>query len=130
MSVSTSLESLFDFDSDKEKPDAPVEAADLETAVAICRKFESVAPSCGCHVALTGGTLYKSGFRKDVDILFYRIRQVEDINYQLLFSLLREKFGVEVIRSFGWVTKAKMGDIDLDLFFPEDQSAPNDSGGY
>src|SRR3546814_15766415 len=45
----------------------------LDDAVALCRKIEKIAPEYGAHVALTGGTLYKDGPRKDVDLLFYQI---------------------------------------------------------
>ena len=44
-------------------------------AIELCKRIESVCPRYGCHVALTGGLLYKDGPRKDCDILFYRIRQ-------------------------------------------------------
>jgi len=64
--------------------------AQYKEATLICRLIESIAPNYGCHVALTGGTLYKSGDRKDVDILFYRIRQVDKIDYDGLFKGLEE----------------------------------------
>ena len=60
----------------------------LYRAVEICRSIECECPKFGCHVALTGGTLYKDGERKDLDILFYRIRQVENIDYDSLFEFL------------------------------------------
>ena len=50
---------------------------DLVSAVDLCKQVESIAPDYGCHVALTGGCLYKEGPRKDLDLLFYRIRQVQ-----------------------------------------------------
>lgn len=93
-------------------------------AIALCAVVESFAPSCGCHVALTGGTLYKHGPRKDVDLLFYRIRQVEKIDYTELFHKLWELAGVYVQTSHGWVTKAVWGAVSVDLFFPEADDAP------
>ena len=48
-----------------------------EEAIALCKKIESIVPLAGCHVALTGGCLYRDGHRKDLDILFYRIRQID-----------------------------------------------------
>ena len=36
-----------------------------EQAIALCRKIEAVCPPFGCHVALTGGALYKDGPRKE-----------------------------------------------------------------
>ena len=43
----------------------------LDTAVDACAKIENVVSGFGFHVALSGGTLYKSGIRKDVDIWIY-----------------------------------------------------------
>lgn len=102
-------------------PPRPVTQAD---AVALCALVETFAPECGCHVALTGGTLYKFGPRKDVDLLFYRIRQVERINYELLFKKLHDVAGVRVLASHGWVSKADRDGVNVDLFFPEDTDAP------
>jgi hypothetical protein len=48
-------------------------------AIALCRKIEEHVPDAGMHVALTGGCLYKDGTRKDADILFYRIRQADEL---------------------------------------------------
>ncbi len=96
----------------------------------LIQKIESVAPLAGCHVALTGGVLYKQGPRKDLDLLFYRIRQVATIDYVRLFDEL-EKVGITRVKSFGWVTKAAYGDEGIDIFFPEDCDAPNDrASGY
>src|ERR1035437_5571090 len=50
-------------------------------AIELCVKVEAICPKYGCHVALTGGLLYKQGKRKDCDLLFYRIRQVEQIDF-------------------------------------------------
>ena len=55
--------------------------ANHDMAVTLCRLIETFAPQYGCHVALTGGCLYKNGDRKDIDVLFYRIRQVEKIDH-------------------------------------------------
>lgn len=49
--------------------------ANLQTAVELCRIVEAGAANYGCHIALTGGCLYKDGDRKDFDLMFYRIRQ-------------------------------------------------------
>lgn len=40
-------------------------------AIDFCKKIEAICIKYGCHVALTGGTLYGDGPRKDCDILFY-----------------------------------------------------------
>lgn len=89
-----------------------------EDAIALCILIESVCPSFGCHVALTGGILYKPGERKDCDVLFYRIRQIENIDQEGLFAALAE-LGVERISGFGWVHKATYQGKNIDMFFPE-----------
>jgi hypothetical protein len=101
-------------------------------AIQLCAMIEQHAPKFGCHVALTGGTLYKMGPRKDVDILFYRIRQVDKIDYVGLFRMLWGEFGIIVINPCGWVIKAHMANpsVDIDFFFPEDKDAPGYDGDY
>lgn len=91
----------------------------LEQAVELCRKVEAVCPPFGCHVALTGGTLYKDGPRKDCDILFYRIRQVDEINREGLFEALA-KVGLMKTSGFGWVYKGRFDGRGVDMFFPDD----------
>jgi hypothetical protein len=103
------------------EPPAPVK--DLpwthEQAVGLCRLIEPVAKNYGCHVALTGGCLYKDGVRKDCDILFYRIRQVERIDVPGLFAALAD-IGIERGQAFGdWLIKAHFHGKDVDCFFPE-----------
>ena len=91
----------------------------LQKAVAICRIIETVAPEFGCHVALTGGCLYKVGERKDLDILFYRIRQVKTIDYDGLFVAL-EAVGFSKPEGFGWLFKSDFRGCAIDMFFPEE----------
>lgn len=87
-------------------------------AISLCRKIEAICPRFGCHVALTGGTLYKEGSRKDADILFYRIRQVTDIDVDGLMEALRS-LGVIPGEDFGWCYKASLAGRHIDFFFPE-----------
>ena len=87
-------------------------------AVALCREIEAACPPFGCHVALTGGTLYKDGPRKDLDVLFYRIRQVKEIDEAGLFLALAD-IGVERRSGFGWCIKALYRGKNIDCFFPE-----------
>jgi len=87
-------------------------------AVELCCAIEAVCPAFGCHVALTGGTLYKAGERKDVDIIFYRIRQVENIDVDGLMGALR-KLGITPGGDYGWCYKATYENRAVDLFFPE-----------
>lgn len=95
-----------------------------QEAVELCRKIEAICPAFGCHVALTGGTLYKDGPRKDLDILFYRIRQRDAIDTDGLFSALR-KIEIDRHKGFGWCHKAYFKGRNIDMFFPE-----NEGGDY
>lgn len=92
----------------------------LEEAVAVCRQVEAICPPFGCHVALTGGTLYKDGSRKDLDLLFYRIRQEPEIDMDGLWGAL-STIGIEQDRGFGWCYKATLNGRPIDCFFPEEQ---------
>ena len=71
-----------------------------QDAIMLCTKIENVCVECDCHVALTGGLLYKEGFRKDLDILFYRIRQAKQINMLDLWKNL-ETIGILKLGGFG-----------------------------
>jgi hypothetical protein len=96
-----------------------------DDAIRLCVAIESIAPKFGCHVALTGGLLYKQGKRKDCDILFYRIRQFEVIDKEGLFAALLE-IGFEEQSGFGWCHKAKYCGRHVDCFFPEEQEGEYD----
>lgn len=88
-----------------------------EEAIELCRKVEAVCPEFNCHVALTGGLLYKDGSRKDCDLLFYRVRKAElDING--LYDAL-EQLGFSLCKVGDWCTKASYNNKPVDLFFPE-----------
>lgn len=91
-------------------------------AISLCRRIENLVPLAGCHVALTGGTLYKEGERKDLDLLFYRIRQQPEINIDLLWQLLERGCGIRKLSGFGWCYKAEDEEgRKIDCFFPEEQ---------
>lgn len=90
-------------------------------AIALARKIEEICPEFGCHVALTGGLLYKDGNRKDADLLFYRIRQVEQIDRAGLFHALEERLGMTGWRGFGWCVKAEYQGKPIDCFFPDEE---------
>lgn len=89
-----------------------------EHAVALCREIEAVVPAFGCHVALTGGCLYEHGPRKGVDLVFYRIRQIPEIDMDGLKAAL-SGLGIEITSSHGFVCKAVYRGQDVDLLFPE-----------
>jgi len=88
-------------------------------AIELVKKIEAICPKFGCHVALTGGCLYKGGERKDLDILFYRIRQVANVDKTGLFLALTE-VGVHEISGWGWCHKATYRGKKIDCFFPEE----------
>jgi hypothetical protein len=95
-------------------------------AIELCRQIEALCPAFGCHVALTGGLLYKDGERKDADILFYRIRDVEEIDLNGLFAAMKA-IGVHADSDqdhgeYGpdlWCIKATHGGRPIDFFFPD-----------
>lgn len=88
-------------------------------ARALCVSVEAIAPTYGCHVALTGGCLYKPEPRKDLDLLFYRIRQVEKVDVAGLFEAL-EVLGIRrVTQEEVWCVKAVHPLGNIDCFFPD-----------
>ncbi len=94
---------------------------DLNTATHLCRELERYAPDYGAHIALTGGCLYKDYNRKDVDILVYRIRQVEQVDWDGFFAAINKGLGITVEEDHGWVKKAITATGKLiDFFDPED----------
>lgn len=88
-------------------------------AIALCAEVEKLVPACGCHVALTGGCLYKEGERKDLDLLFYRIRQIPVIEMDMLWQELAT-IGIVKVSGHGWVYKALYNGKGIDCFFPEE----------
>lgn len=96
-------------------------------AVEFCRTIEDFAPRYGCHVALTGGTLYREGERKDADLILYRIRQIPKIDVDGLVSAL-QSIGVEFHQTVGWCFKATFEDRSIDFLFPE--HADSEGAGY
>lgn len=92
------------------------------TALSVCEFVENFAPEFGYHVALTGGCLYKDGPRKDLDLVFYRVRQVKTPDSLGLLRRLQEE-GFSGIYGNGWVFKAKLDDKKVDLMFPEEIGA-------
>lgn len=88
-------------------------------ALGLCHDIEQVCPKFGCHVALTGGLLYKGGQRKDCDILFYRIRQQQEIDVSGLWGALVQ-IGFEGNKpNWAWCSKVKYKGKPVDLFFPD-----------
>lgn len=107
-----------------------------QAAIALCRRIEAICPEYGFHVALTGGCLYKEGDRKDMDILFYRIRQVpyKDCRPDEMFDRLASEMILVKESGFGWCIKTThmvfhsggtFERISVDCFFPEELRGPN-----
>jgi hypothetical protein len=92
----------------------------LEEAVEVCRMVEQTVPPFGCHVALTGGCLYKDGARKDLDLLFYRIRQTTEISLDAMWDALAAECGIKKLSGFGWCFKAELNGKPIDCLFPEE----------
>jgi hypothetical protein len=90
-----------------------------EQAVSLCVQIEAICPAFGCHVALTGGCLYKEGQRKDLDLIFYRIRQKPCIQVEALLAALKS-LGFRSFEGGGWRYVGKIGGDTVDLLFPED----------
>lgn len=90
-----------------------------DIGIKICKSIYKTLSNNGFYPALTGGLLYKDGDRKDCDIVIYRNRQkissfeLQDIEWILIAC------GFSEFKHFGFVTKVKYGDIDVDLFNPE-----------
>ena len=95
-----------------------------DEAIALCRCVEKVCPRFGCHVALTGGCLYRVGPRKDCDLIFYRIRQAKTIDVEGLFAALKTEVGIVRHSGFGWIYKASWGAKPIDCLFPEGGNDP------
>lgn len=95
-------------------------------AITLCIQLEAIAPPFGCHIGLTGGTLYKGGERKDCDILIYRIRQMS-IDFAGLWAAFSAA-GITINHDFGFCVKAQMGDRRIDFLIPE--SPDSTSGDY
>lgn len=78
---------------------------DFVRAKQLCTRLAQKAPNYGCHIALTGGCLYKEEFRKDLDIVLYRIRQVDKIDWKGLFDFFKTE-NIDIVRNCGFVKKA------------------------
>lgn len=95
--------------------------AKLELAIYLCtRLYEELSPRL-IFPALTGGTLYKAGERKDIDLVIYRTQdtttgkmlKLDDIRSELL------RVGLYNFKNFGTVIKCKFGETDIDLLLNE-----------
>lgn len=90
-----------------------------DEAIALCTLIEGGCAKYGCHVALTGGCLVKTGRRKDCDLVFYRIRHINQIDMLGLWRFL-SGIGVTSVCGSGWRYVATYGGKPVDLLFPEE----------
>lgn len=88
-----------------------------EEAVELCRQIEAICPAFGYHVALTGGLLYKSGTRKDCDVVLYQIRLATPSWVAMCEALA--KIGLVCHEDFGFCTKAFFNGKPVDILRPE-----------
>lgn len=90
-------------------------------ALFLCKAIEEdCVENTGCHVALTGGVLCKDGPRKDLDILFYRVRQADVIDIKLLIENLKTKLNFKLLWGGAWCYKFEWQGRRIDVFFPEE----------
>lgn len=107
-----------------------------DEAIRLCRELSIVVPATGAFIGLTGGTLYKQGMRKDLDVLLYRCRQVDQINWRELYDTLHN-IGIEIVKNHGFVKKAQYKVYNkalskyiyknIDILYPEHSG---DCAGY
>ena len=99
-------------------------------AIALCIEIERIVPNYGCHLGLTGGLLYKTGPRKDCDLILYRIRQVPEVDYAALVAAL-ETIGITGAQGFGFIFKAEYQGKGIDFLLPEEDGEydPDADGG-
>jgi hypothetical protein len=101
-----------------------------EQAIMLCVHLEEIAALCDGHVALTGGTLYKMGPRKDLDILIYPVRG-KVFDWKMFFVLARKKFDIHhnPVHDYGWCKKAQVNGKFIDFFDPMAEHGAHRSGG-
>lgn len=101
----------------------------ITDAIDFCRMLEPICPEFGCHIALTGGCLYKKGFRKDLDIIIYRIRQSDFINWDGLLGKMGEMGIMQLSDAGNWCFKAEYEGKKIDFLCPEEIGNEEDYPG-
>lgn len=101
----------------------------LQQGLDLCTAIHNLpAQKFNCHPALTGGLLYKTGLRKDCDIVIYQRGDVdgkrEPINWPGLWAALYD-IGVCLGDDFGYVKKCTYQGKIVDIFDPTE-----DGGNY
>lgn len=90
-----------------------------EAAIEICKEIYPKLSEAGFYPALTGGSLYKEGLRKDVDIIIYRNRQAAPQFEMTDIKDLLIELGFTDLEFFGFVTKSQYKGVSVDIFNPE-----------
>lgn len=91
----------------------------LEEAIVLIKNIEAICPQYNCHVALTGGLLYKEGRRKDLDIIFYAVGSIPPVDIQWTGLIQDLKYlGLTNFKSLGRVTKAYYEGKAIDIIDP------------
>jgi hypothetical protein len=94
----------------------------LQQGTDLCTAIHNLpSQAFNCHPALTGGLLYKTGPRKDCDIVIYQRGDVdgkrEPINWSGLWEAL-QSIGLFLINDFGYVKKCTFEGKAVDIFDP------------
>lgn len=94
------------------------------TAIQLCKILHLALEPYGFFIALTGGTLYKEGRRKDIDLILYKKRESMPREHDEVIDLRHvfNSVGVNIIESYGFCTKARWEGIDIDILYPESTS--------
>jgi hypothetical protein len=97
-----------------------------EDAQELCIKLYRVLSEKGYYPALTGGSLYKKGPRKDIDIVIYRNRQMH-VHFELVgIENYLVEAGIHNVKHYGFVSKGKYGALSVDLLNPESSNKEYD----
>lgn len=105
----------------------------LSNAIRICTVLYKLLEPYHVFPALTGGTLYKQGLRKDIDIILYKGSNGGELDGKTLLhnhvpqivnhvTTLEEVLvnnGFRFIADYGRVIKCVYNDTDIDLIMPE-----------
>lgn len=98
-------------------PKLPTKSATLQAGLQLTEHLYNVFKR-RYFVGLTGGLVYTTGVRKDIDIIIYRNREESKFEVQDIHALLAGA-GLTNIRFFGFVTKCNWKGYDVDILHPE-----------
>lgn len=93
---------------------------EMQAAIDLCTDLYKNLSPLGIFPALTGGTLYKDGPRKDIDIVLYRKDCGDKLELKDVYDEL-VRSGLFIVSNYGRVAKGwslRYG-TDVDIIFPE-----------